>query len=96
MVERERFRRIEWKDRICTRCSQQAVDDEHHMLFECDKFLAARDQVWKLAMIPSDLSSSVMADFGDVRVCKFVSACMHEVDAEEVARRPLQAEQPTG
>jgi hypothetical protein len=76
MVERERFRRVEWKDRVCTRCAQQAVDDEYDMVFECGRFQAARDEVWRLAVIPSDLTCSNLVDFGDVRVCTYIAKCM--------------------
>ena len=43
--------RVPWQERTCTRCSAAhlaslacAVDDEHHMIFECERFEALRNE----------------------------------------------------
>jgi hypothetical protein len=81
------FANIPWEQRKCTRCSagylasvesKCGVDDEYHMLFECEAFAHLRGE--RLMMIPSDLTNRNLVDFSDWRVCKFVSSCMELLD----------------
>ena len=37
-VERGRFTRLPYEQRVCLRCTNGSVDNEHHMLFECTSF----------------------------------------------------------
>ena len=83
MVEKGRHLtpRIAWNARRCTRCTQGQIDDEYHMLFECDAFQAQRQAVSPLDFLPGDLTSSSLADFADLKVCKFVSVCMNQIES---------------
>ena len=71
---------VAWADRVCTRCppDTHAVDDEHHLIFECQSVANSR------ASLPSDLIGHAnVRRFmdGDLHVVyKYISECMKTVD----------------
>lgn len=83
MVEKGRHLtpQIPWVARKCTRCTQGRVDDELHMLFECERFQEQRRVLTPLDILPGDLTSSSVADFADFKVCKFVADCMSQIES---------------
>ena len=77
-----------WSDRICTRCSADyvetlecGVDDEHHLIFDCEAFSEARQEL--------DLSEceSVHDCMQDVDCFKFIVRCMSTLDQEDTDDR---------
>ena len=104
-VERGRFAGVPWNDRCCSRCDSDfldslpcPVDDEHHMLFDCQAFNHLRDEAISLMMVNSDLLDDFsVRDFlkGDERIVyRFISDCMNFVD-DSVAVAGTEAEQPS-
>ena len=83
MVEKGRHvtPRIPWSARKCTRCSQGQVDDEYHLLFECEQFAEQRHTLSPLNFLPGDLTSNSLADFADPKVCQFVAECMSKIES---------------
>jgi len=106
-VELARHRRplASWADRTCTRCSAAhlatlacAVDDEHHMIFDCERFAALRDFPVSPVFTPGarhfapSARSALISAQGSVRrfmesdythsVLHFISRCMDILDAE--------------
>ena len=104
-VEIARYRRppAAWADRTCTRCSSEhlatlpcSVDDEHHMIFECERFEALRNEVVEFTPGTRRFTPGVRTALnraqGSVRrfmdcnpphiVLHFVSRCMSILDAE--------------
>jgi hypothetical protein len=101
-VERGLHQGVAWQDRTCTRCSDDykaclecAVDDEYHMIFECQKFEALRHEVVAFTPGTGHFTPGVgtllrQAD-GCVRrfmdgdpfvVMRFISKCMDVLDSE--------------
>jgi hypothetical protein len=106
-VELARHRRplASWADRTCTRCSAAhlatlacTVDDEHHMIFDCERFAALRDFPVSPVFTPGarhfapSARSALISAQGSVRrfmesdythsVLHFISRCMDILDAE--------------
>jgi hypothetical protein len=104
-VEIARYRRppAAWADRTCTRCSSEhlatlpcSVDDEHHMIFECERLEALRNEVVEFTPGTRRFTPGVRTALnraqGSVRrfmdcnpphiVLHFVSRCMSILDAE--------------
>jgi hypothetical protein len=101
-VELGRHRRAPWATRVCNRCSQLhreslqcAVDDEFHLLFECDRFADLRQEFCN-TIAPEAFVGGGLVDFEDLQVCKFVSSCMRILEDEEGQVGPSEAEQPAG
>jgi hypothetical protein len=97
-----RPQRIAWSARTCTRCSAAhlatlscPIDDEHHMIFECEKFAHLRSEAAVFVpgmrrFVPGPRSALQRAR-GSVRhfmdsdphiVLHFISSCMDTLDAE--------------
>ncbi len=100
-VERGRRGNVAWCDRVCTRCSAQhratlgcQVDDEHHMIFECELFQGLRQEVVEYvpgsrSFVPGVGTLLAQAD-GCVRrfmegdpktVVRFIARCMDMIDS---------------
>ena len=94
--------RVPWQERTCTRCSAAhlaslacAVDDEHHMVFDCERFEDLRNEAVEfvpgtLRFVPGVRTCLVRAG-GSVRrfmdsdpqtVLHFVSRCMNVLEDE--------------
>jgi hypothetical protein len=94
-----------WQARTCTRCSAAhlatltcTVDDEHHMIFDCERFAALRDSPVSPVFTPGaryfapSARSALNGAQGSVRrfmesdythsVLHFISRCMDILDAE--------------
>ena len=105
--------RLPWQERTCTRCSAAhraslacAVDDEHHMIFECERFEALRNEAAEFVpgthrFVPGVRTTLTRAG-GSVRrfmdsdphvVLRFVSKCMNVLDEE--ARNDIDLGAPT-
>ncbi len=92
-VERGRFRRLQWASRVCTRCEraffanlpEPRVDDEFHMIFECQAFSHLRDDTVQTLHALADGSVRNFAANKDVcTVYNVISDCMKIVDDEVV------------
>ena len=46
MIEKGRHRKLEVKDRICTRCNIPEVDDEYHAVMRCEEFTCQRLELY--------------------------------------------------
>ena len=102
-VETGRHAHVAWQDRICTRCTEVhraslscAVDDEHHMIFDCQKFEHLRHEV--VEFVPGNdrhftpgVRTLITRARGCVRtfmngdpriVLRFIARCMDILDAE--------------
>ena len=98
----ERPQSTAWSARTCTRCSAAhlaslscPIDDEHHMIFECEKFSHLRNEASVFVpgmrrFVPGPRSALRRAG-GSVRhfmdsdphtVLHFISSCMDILDAE--------------
>ena len=91
-----------WATRTCTRCSaahlatlSSSVDDEHHMIFECERFEALRNEFAVFTpgthRFTPGARTALLEARGSVRrfmesdphiVLHFVSRCMDVIDAE--------------
>jgi len=102
MGRRPNPHRLPWHERTCTRCSAAhlasltcTVDDEHHMIFECERFGALRNE--PVEFIPGSrrfvpgVRTTLIRAGGSVRrfmdsdpqtVMHFVSKCMDVLDDE--------------
>ena len=81
---------MDWQDRTyCTRCSAAdlvllgcAVDDEHHMIFECTHFDQSRSSSEQLAVwlqhTQGDVRAFMLGD--NDMVMHFIAACMGELE----------------
>ena len=90
-VEKGRFNKIPWLHRCCTRCCEEhlstlvcPVDDEMHLVFDCEAFEHLRvDEVFE-ALQGADGS---IRDFFASNNCsitgKFISSCMQILDEME-------------
>jgi len=94
--------RVPWQDRICTRCTAArlaslacAVDDEHHMIFDCERFEALRDAefVPGTRSFTPGVRSALNCAQGSLRrfmesdpriVLHFVSRCMEILEDEAI------------
>lgn len=72
------------------------MEDEYHLIHDCDKFQELRGNFPLLGLLPADLLSTHLVDFDEWQVCKFVSFCMKIVDEEVAPLSPSEAEQPAG
>jgi hypothetical protein len=92
-VVREGWNNLAWDQRTCERCSSGEVDDEPHMLFECQ----AMHDAWE-AYDDEDIEGLVTGAEGDMaklmkcedqdtllRLVPFIAGCMDFVDSELVA-----------
>jgi hypothetical protein len=98
-VEWGRRQGVEWQDRHCTRCSQAhlstlgcKVDDEYHLLFECENTTAVRSDAEYRPL----LDRSWWGVGGDVRAlvgsnCElamgYITKCMDVADATRIAQQ---------
>ena len=96
-VARGRFRDppVPWKERICTRCSGDhlaglacKVDDEHHMIFDCEAFNDLRIEYHSLFENTTTVRDFFSDDNDDDAVQSFILDCLQLVDES------LDAEQP--
>ena len=68
--------------RLCERCSKQCVEDEYHMIFECDAYECLRDRYHSLFYdygdnhSPADRSMAAFMDQDVHRVAAFIHDCM--------------------
>jgi len=108
-VERGRFTRTPWSQRQCTRCSDDylsslscSVDDEHHMLFDCEAFNHLRlgnvqdiitDLISDLSQGPPGVQELLKSDYYTIH--NFISYCMNIVDEQVMVTDQHRAEQPT-
>ena len=108
-VERGRFTRTPRSQRQCTRCSDDylsslscSVDDEHHMLFDCEAFNHLRlgnvqdiitDLISDLSQGPPGVQELLKSDYYTMH--NFISYCMNIVDEQVMVTDQHRAEQPT-
>lgn len=64
--------RLPWQERTCLRCGSGAVDDEHHLVFDCPALEELREQHAGLFAASEDLRSFFEQE--SVQVAVFVSA----------------------
>ena len=57
-IETGRYKGIPWHDRICTRCTDNTVEDERHFLFSCNYHTQEKE-----ALILSPLSMKIVKTF---------------------------------
>ena len=95
-VARGRFTnpRVPWGERTCERCSAAhlagltcKVDDEFHMIFDCQAFDDLRGQHATLFQIGSNVRD-FMTLGDDNEVISFISQCMLLIDQSLVAEQP--------
>ena len=109
-VELARHRRplANWSDRTCTRCSAAhlatlscTIDDEHHMIFDCERFAALRDHHPPNTRRAAPSTRAALDDAqGSVRrfmesdphtVLHFISGCMDILDSETLTHTHIVA-----
>ena len=76
-VERGRFTRLAYEQRVCLRCNNGSVDNEYHMLFECASFnhLRHSQRFCHLFQGPSCVRS-FMSQVDQMNVARFVHNCI--------------------
>ena len=86
-MARGRYSGIPWLLRRCDRCSADhlrslecKVDDEQHMLFECEAFAGERVDIEKELQSVDGRVKNLFAGGGSCDVLRFVSFCMKVVD----------------
>ena len=88
-VERGRYSRprTPWNMRYCSRCSEShlnftdcPVDDEYHMIFECEAFSDSRSEVSECIQTSDGSIRNLFMQGDFVKVYKFVSSCMKAID----------------
>ena len=102
-MARRSGRHSAWESRVCRRCSESylleltgscMVDDEYHLVFECQAVSDIRSQLeqqWpNLLKAATTVRQFLEGDFRPTY--QFISDCMKRID--EGVQPPLQAEQP--
>lgn len=95
-VERGRYNSTPWVLRSCRRCDEVfldtldcQVDDEYHMLFECEAFRHLRSAEIQALLDQSNGSIRTFVETGDISVVhNFISDCMKLVDDLVVLEPP--------
>ena len=66
-IETGRFNRTPLEERLCTLCNSEAVEDENHFLYECEKYQVERkslmDKACELDNTFKDLDYNDRSDF---------------------------------
>ena len=90
MVETGRYKKVAYCDRKCMRCNQGKVDDEHHLIFECD-YIDRQQEKFKGLFADKELQEHQDKDLrlflernekkeNQMKLLKFVHYCMEKAD----------------
>ena len=73
-IETGRWQKLERAQRICPNCGAAAVEDEAHMVFDCDLYTGLRLQFADLFTM-GDRNLALFLSQDPVRVAQFVHQC---------------------